>query len=69
VATPIIASAYALAGNGASLTGASYAYSHASSLNDITSGNNGACPTYLCNAQAGFDGPTGYGTPNGIGAF
>ena len=69
VATPIIASAYALAGNGASLTGASYAYSHASSLNDITSGKNGACPTYLCNAQAGFDGPTGYGTPNGIGAF
>lgn len=25
--------------------------------------------TYLCQAQAGYDGPTGLGTPNGTGAF
>jgi hypothetical protein len=26
-------------------------------------------PTYLCTAVAGYDGPTGLGTPNGTGAF
>lgn len=70
VAAPIIASAYALAGNESSLTYGSYPYSHANSLFDITSGSNGACaPPYLCNAGPGYDGPTGLGTPNGIGAF
>ncbi len=72
VASPIIASVYALAGNAASLNlnGASYAYSHSSSLNDVTSGSNGSCGgTYLCTAGPGYDGPTGLGTPNGIGAF
>jgi len=45
------------------------------SLWDITQGNNGACfpanadPAYLCNARAGYDGPTGVGTPNGLNAF
>jgi subtilase family serine protease len=79
VSSPIIAGVYALAGNAASTTGASYAYSHASSLNDVTSGANGSCSgglfgggsaqKYLCTAQAGYDGPTGLGTPNGTGAF
>jgi subtilase family serine protease len=64
---PIIASVYALAGGGYSNT---TPYSHASSLNDITSGSNGTCPTtQWCNARAGWDGPTGLGTPNGTGAF
>jgi hypothetical protein len=69
VATPIIAAVYALAGNGASLTYGSYSYSHAGSLFDVTSGSNGGCGNYLCNAEAGYDAPTGNGTPNGIGAF
>lgn len=69
VASPITASVYALAGNAANITYGSYPYSHASSLNDVTSGSNGSCGTYLCKAQAGYDGPTGLGTPNGIGAF
>jgi len=39
-------------------------------LNDVTSGSNGACGgTYFCTAGAGYDGPTGNGTPNGPGAF
>ena len=39
-------------------------------LNDVTSGNNGTCsPTLLCTAAAGWDGPTGLGTPNGTAAF
>jgi subtilase family serine protease len=70
VAAPIIAATYALAGNAGSLNAASFAYSHASSLNDVTSGSNGSCGgSYLCTAGAGYDGPTGLGTPNGTGAF
>lgn len=70
VASPILASVYALAGNASTVTYGSYPYSHASSLNDVTSGSNGTCGgTYLCNAEIGYDGPTGNGTPNGTGAF
>jgi subtilase family serine protease len=78
VSSPIIAGVYALAGNAASTNGASYAYSHTSALFDVTSGSNGSCggflgggsgKKYLCTAQAGYDGPTGLGTPNGTGAF
>ncbi len=69
VSSPIIASVYALAGNAAKING-SYLYSHTANLNDITSGNNGTCkPGYLCTSGKGYDGPTGLGTPNGIGAF
>ena len=32
--------------------------------------SNGSCATaYLCTGTAGYDGPTGNGTPNGAGAF
>jgi hypothetical protein len=59
-----------VAGNGASVVYGSFPYSHLSSLFDVTSGSNGSCGgTYLCTAVAGFDGPTGNGTPNGTGAF
>jgi subtilase family serine protease len=67
VASPIIAGVYALAGNAA---GASYAYGQPSSLFDVTTGSNGSCGgSYLCTGLVGFDGPTGLGTPNGVGAF
>ena len=70
VASPIIASVYALAGNAASVNYGGYPYSHTSSLNDVTSGSNGSCGgTDLCTAGTGWDGPTGLGTPNGTGAF
>jgi subtilase family serine protease len=70
VSSPIIASVYDLAGNASSLTFAAHGYSHTSSLYDITSGSNGSCsPAYLCTGEPGYDGPTGNGTPNGIGAF
>jgi subtilase family serine protease len=70
VASPIIASIYALAGNASSLSYASSIYSHTSSLYDVTSGSNGSCGgAYLCTAVSGYDGPTGLGTPNGTGAF
>ncbi len=69
VASPIIASVYALAGNAGSVTYGSYPYSHTSGLNDVTSGSNGSCGTDVCNATTGWDGPTGLGTPNGTGGF
>lgn len=70
VASPIIASVYALAGNASSVNAASSLYSHTSSLFDVTSGSNGSCGgSYLCTGTSGYDGPTGLGTPNGIGAF
>jgi len=69
VASPVIASVYALAGNAASIDN-NYPYTHSGSLTDVTSGNNGTCPTsQWCNAGTGWDGPTGLGTPNGTGAF
>ncbi len=70
VASPIIASVYALAGNAASATYGSYPYSHTSGLFDVTSGSNGSCGgTYLCTGAVGYDGPTGNGTPHGTAGF
>ncbi|MGX1547259.1 putative Ig domain-containing protein [Streptomyces adustus] len=68
---PIIAGVYALAGTpGSSDYPAKYPYSHTSNLYDVTSGNNGSCTTsYFCTAATGYDGPTGWGTPNGTTAF
>jgi len=68
--SPIIAAIYGLGGAAANLTYAQSLYALASSLNDVTSGNNGSCsPAYFCTAGVGYDGPTGNGTPNGITAF
>jgi subtilase family serine protease len=70
VASPIIASVYALAGNESSLTYGARSYGHLTALFDVTSGSNGSCGgSYLCTAGPGYDGPTGNGTPNGVGAF
>jgi subtilase family serine protease len=70
LAAPLIAGVYALAGVPAATQANSLPYSFASSLHDIVSGTNGVCtPGYLCSAVAGYDGPTGLGTPNGLGAF
>jgi subtilase family serine protease len=67
VAAPVVAGVYALAGNGAPV---GYPYGHASALRDVTSGSNGTCSVrVLCTAGAGWDGPTGLGTPIGTGAF
>jgi subtilase family serine protease len=69
-ATPIIAGVYALAQNGSGITYGSYSYSHTGSFHDITSGSNGPCsPSILCTAGSGWDGPSGNGTPNGVGGF
>jgi subtilase family serine protease len=69
VAAPVVAGVYALAGNGRTID-PSFPYSHTSALHDITSGSNGSCSgSYLCTSLAGFDGPTGLGTPATAAAF
>lgn len=71
VAAPIIAGVYALAGNAGAVTyPSSLPYSAPpGSLHDVSAGSNGSCGTVLCNAGSDWDGPTGLGTPIGVGAF
>ena len=82
VASPIVAAAIALAGNAKSLHGASAIWrSQGADFFDVTVGDDvvvrtagrghdpGACPpvyAYICEARRGYDGPTGWGTPNGV---
>ncbi|MFI5758490.1 carboxypeptidase regulatory-like domain-containing protein [Streptomyces sp. NPDC051569] len=71
-ASPIIAGVYASAGTPVAGTYPnSYPYATSGAgINDVTTGSNGTCsPAYLCTAGAGYDGPTGLGTPNGLAAF
>ena len=69
VAAPILAGVYALAPAASPFGSTPYA-APAGSLNDIVGGSNGSCGgSYLCTAVSGYDGPTGLGTPNGIGGF
>jgi subtilase family serine protease len=70
VSSPIIASVYALAGD--KVLYGSRPYMNPGKLFDVTTGTNGTCADrwpYMCAAGPGYDGPTGLGTPNGIGAF
>ena len=79
VASPIIASIYALAGVSASSSAAAeHLYGVTSGFNPVSSGSNGSCGNYLCNASdslsisggsGSYNGPTGVGTPNGIAGF
>ncbi len=69
--SPIVAAAYMLVGRP---TPNSYPfrglYTNPASLYDVTSGSNGSCGgSYLCTAIAGYDGPTGLGTPAGTTAL
>jgi hypothetical protein len=69
--SPIIAAAYALAGAPAPGSyPAQFPYLHTGDFYDVTSGSDGSCGgSYLCTAKAGYDGPTGWGTPDGTGGF
>jgi N-acetylneuraminic acid mutarotase len=70
-ASPIIAGVYAAAGTPVAGTYPnSYPYAAGTGINDVTTGSNGDCdPAYLCTGTAGYDGPTGLGTPDGLAAF
>ncbi len=69
--SPIIAGIYALAGTpNASDYPNAYPYNWTNHLNDVAAGNNGTCanPSW-CASRAGWDGPTGLGTPSTASAF
>jgi subtilase family serine protease len=67
VAAPLVGGIYGV--NGGAVNYGADPYAHSSALWDVISGSNGGCGSYLCNAQPGYDGPTGLGTPNGTTAF
>ncbi len=68
LSAPIVAGVYALSGNTNNAN--QLPYLNTGSLYDVTSGSNGSCNgIYLCTSQVGYDGPTGLGSPNGIGGF
>ncbi len=78
VSAPLIAGIFGRAGNGASIVGPQHIWANRFKLFDVTVGSNiytpvsGPCASavhYICYAQKFFDGPTGLGTPNGLGAF
>jgi subtilase family serine protease len=75
---PFLAGVFALAGNASSQVGAGAFWrernERRSKLFAVEKGYNGVCsPSYLCtdgtHEYKGYGGPTGWGTPNGIGAF
>ena len=74
VASPIIASIYALASNTSSANAGGL---YGAGLIQVTSGTNARhCSNYLCNAADSisfdggiYNGPTGVGTPNGLTGF
>lgn len=63
-ASPLVASIYALTGHAS--VSPSFPYSNPGDQYDVTTAANGTCGSYLCTAAAGYDGPTGLGTPNGM---
>lgn len=73
--SPIIASVFALAGNNGNggNNAADSIYTHTANLNEVTASSNGTCTrTVLCTATGApntYNGPTGWGTPNGLTAF
>jgi subtilase family serine protease len=77
LSAPLIAGVYGLAANSGSVNyPASLAYAHPGSLHDITTAGNKpgarALPCTVirqCTARAGYDLPTGLGTPNGLAGF
>jgi subtilase family serine protease len=74
-ASPLNAGVFALAGNASKLDAAKNFWTqkkkkYKRDLHDITTGSDGSCDgSYLCTAVKGYDGPTGWGSPNGIKAY
>jgi subtilase family serine protease len=70
-ASPLIAGVVALSGQAVT---PSFVYAHHGRLNDVVGGSNATFNQdcggdYLCVAKKGYDAPTGWGTPDGAGAF
>ncbi len=73
LAAPIIAAVYALSGNiptNRQANSLPYGLGSKSNLHDVVGGSNGDCGAdYLCVGKTKYDGPTGLGSPKGVGAF
>jgi len=71
LSSPVIAGVYGLAANTQATTyPGSVPYANQASFHDIVKGSNGSCGgTTMCTAATGYDGPSGLGTPNGLGGF
>lgn len=78
VSSPLLAGVFALAGNASSQDGGRtfWEKQHRTTgdLNSVLRGSDGHCsPTYLCTdgtrEYGRYGGPTGWGSPNGLGAF
>lgn len=73
VAAPLIAGVIGLAGSrGAAELPMLYAHAHSDpgAFHDVTAGSTSGCAGQpICSARAGYDGPTGLGTPYGLAAF
>lgn len=76
ISASIIGAVYALAGTPAADTfPVTYPYLHTTDLYQVTSGSDAydnSCspqPAYLCTAGPGYNGPAGWGTPDGTTAF
>jgi Putative Ig domain len=77
--SPMIASVFALAGNNGNggNNAADSIYTHTGNLYEVTGGSNGTCTppsqdAVLCTATGApdtYNGPTGWGTPDGLTAF
>jgi len=73
--SPMIAAVFALAGNNGNggNNAADSIYTHTGNLYEVTASSNGSCsPSVLCTATGAantYNGPTGWGTPNGLTAF
>ncbi len=71
VSSPLVAGIEAHANAATKTASAEAFYKHPGLLFDITVGSNGSCTppaenAYACEAEPGYDGPTGWGTPNGV---
>jgi hypothetical protein len=72
LSSPLLAAMFAMAGTpnpDAYPVAGLYDPSVPQHLFDVTSGSDGSCGNVLCTAGPGWDGPTGLGTPNGIGGL
>lgn len=82
VASPLTAGIVGLAGNASSITGGKTFWelskkNHKKELHVISSGSDGSCANYICQAGLSktdggyktYSGPAGWGTPNGITAY
>lgn len=73
LSAPLVAGMIALARNPSEMTDARRIYNHPRGLRDVTTGSNAIFNDcggdYLCTSGRGYDGPTGMGTPRGLGAL